>query len=216
MRAAAPLVAGVYTYFQMTVLGPPDVPNGGASLSVGLSTQDMPLTSLVGASPRSIGIYATGQIMLDSRWYGSSVDSSFGHGSTVGVLACVAEAPDSDDDDVDCHERGLVRVRAVFTVDGVPVNALSDLDSKLRLPPGTAAWPTLTLHSPNTLVMCRFSADDILLERGDARGAIGAPPGVEVRALDGTVLLPGKAPAHGRLRPLPNWRPGVDAQGQAV
>jgi hypothetical protein len=47
-------------------------------------------------------------------------------------------------------------------------------------------YPTVTLHSPGTAVMCRFSLGDIL---ATTRAAIGAPQGVAIYAIDGSLIL---------------------------
>ena len=56
----------------------------------------------------------------------------------------------------------------------------------LYVPMEEDLYPTLTLHSSNTQVMCRFCAEDIL---ANSRDSIGAPEGVAIYAVDGSVLF---------------------------
>jgi hypothetical protein len=63
---------------------------------------------------------------------------------------------------------------------------ISDSTLSLVAPKAQELFPTVTLHSPATCVMCRFSADDLL---ATSRKEIGAPNGVIVYAVDGSVIL---------------------------
>lgn len=56
----------------------------------------------------------------------------------------------------------------------------------LFVPREEELYPTLTLHSPDTQVLCRFCAEDILAR---SRMEIGAPEGVTIYAVDGSVLF---------------------------
>ena len=56
----------------------------------------------------------------------------------------------------------------------------------LFVPRDEELFPTLTLHSSETQVMSRFCADDVLAR---SREEIGAPPGVTIYCVDGSVLL---------------------------
>ena len=56
----------------------------------------------------------------------------------------------------------------------------------LYVPREEEVYATLTLHSPETQVMARFAADDILAR---TRANLGVPDGVTVYAVDGSVLL---------------------------
>jgi hypothetical protein len=47
-------------------------------------------------------------------------------------------------------------------------------------------YPTVTLQSPATSVVCRFSSEDVM---ATTREMIGAPPGAAVYAIDGSVIL---------------------------
>lgn len=54
------------------------------------------------------------------------------------------------------------------------------------VPKAHELFPTVTLHSSGTSVMCRFSAEDLL---ATSRSEIGALSGVVVYAVDGSVIL---------------------------
>jgi len=56
----------------------------------------------------------------------------------------------------------------------------------LLVPAAEDLYPTITLHSPATAVMCRFSAEDIIAV---SRDSIGAPESVAVYAVDGSVIF---------------------------
>jgi hypothetical protein len=56
----------------------------------------------------------------------------------------------------------------------------------LLVPAAEELYPTVSLHSPETSVLCRFSAEDIL---ATSREAIGAPPTSCVYAVDGSVVF---------------------------
>lgn len=49
-----------------------------------------------------------------------------------------------------------------------------------------ALYPTVSLFSEETRVWCRFCEADVIYK---SRAAIGAPPGVKVYCLDGSLLL---------------------------
>ena len=56
----------------------------------------------------------------------------------------------------------------------------------LLVPAAEDLYPTVTLHSPATAVMCRFAAEDITAV---SRETIGAPESVAVYAVDGSVIF---------------------------
>lgn len=56
----------------------------------------------------------------------------------------------------------------------------------LFVPRDEELFPTLTLHSSQTEVLCRFCSEDIIAK---TRYEIGAPPGVTVYAIDGSVMI---------------------------
>jgi hypothetical protein len=59
----------------------------------------------------------------------------------------------------------------------------------LLVPMEEELFPTLTLHSHATQVMCRFSAEDVL---ATSSVMVGAPEGATVYAVDGSVLFSGR------------------------
>lgn len=61
------------------------------TLSIGLSTEEMPPNTLVGAWSGSVGLCTTGQILTAGQWC-SPVDpsrSAYGDNATVGCLVCL-------------------------------------------------------------------------------------------------------------------------------
>jgi hypothetical protein len=201
-----------------------------ATLSVGLSTEEMPKNTLVGAWQGSCGLCTTGQILVAGQWCTPMNPSlaAFTDGATVGCLVCL-----DDESAVDTWEGLLVTATVTFNVNGVPcapmippttrmpvgrqmnpskknysspadspggtVAAVANITDQKALLKGVAVptnlpllvpaaeelYPTVTLHSPSTAVLCRFSAGDICAEN---RAAIGAPPGATVYAVDGSVI----------------------------
>jgi len=211
------------------------------SLSIGLSTLDMPLNTLVGAWRGSLGFCSTGQILSSRQWFTPtpvlstssrnchcdqndssthpSIDEDIGYGtpSTVGCLVYLDdESAQVTLDDV------MVTAFITFNIDGriilhTPANQSLFIDDEYRYaskmnnltwkdssfsddyedesPQTTASllvpsteelYPTLTLKSHDVDVLCRFCAEDILATQ---RKEIGAPFGVTVYAVDGSVLF---------------------------
>lgn len=56
----------------------------------------------------------------------------------------------------------------------------------IKVPASEELYPTVTLHSPATSVMCRFSAEDIV---ASSKETIGAPENATVFAVDGSVIF---------------------------
>ena len=84
-------------------------------MSIGLSTQEMPLNTLVGSWKGSVGLCTTGQILDAGRWTsaGDMHLASFGHGRTVGVLVYVDDSTAFQTWDGD-----MVNATVAFSVDG--------------------------------------------------------------------------------------------------
>ena len=231
-RSMVPILRNCFVYFEMTVLPKPSgnlIPQASmATLSIGLSTKEMPSNTLVGAWKGSVGICATGQMLTAGQWC-SPLDpstSSYGDRATVGCLVCL-----DDGSAYETWEGMSVSAGVTFSVNqktvSPPVSTLPmasatldtlvtnlptpvgsptsiDLAGPPRTPPlriGPAPtsftlrllvpaeeelFPTVTLHSPGTAVMCRFSLGDVL---ATTRAAIGAPQGVAVYAIDGSLIL---------------------------
>ena len=181
-RSMVPILRNCFVYFEMTVLGHPGgmLQTGMTSLSFGLSTKEMPSTSLVGAWKGSVGLCTTGQILISGQWCGSVPDASispFGDRATVGCLVCL-----DDSSAFETWEGVMITATVTFNINGrivshhLPTNApISTADNQelsqgrniqagpnppsftlpLLVPAEEELYPTLTLHSPGTSVMCR-------------------------------------------------------------
>jgi hypothetical protein len=216
-RSMVPILRNCFVYFEMTVLPRPGgnlIPQVSmATLSVGLSTKEMPPNTLVGAWKGSVGLCTTGQILTAGQWC-SPVDSTvsaYGDRATVGCLVCL-----DDGSAFETWDGVMVTAAVTFNVNqqvvsppisampmvpaggGVDPSSLSEQRPQaasvgpssftlpLLVPAEEELYPTVTLHSPGTAVMCRFSAADTM---GTSREAIGAPPGVTVYSVDGSVIM---------------------------
>lgn len=208
------------------------------TLSIGLSTEEMPNNTLVGAWQGSCGLCTTGQILVAGQWCTPMNPSlaAFADNATVGCLVCL-----NDESAVDTWEGLLVTAKVCFNVNGMkcapmippavqipfgqraaspkkqpqsptqhdeksPPSTAGDTsvahqaflkkekgddsqpssDLPLLVPAAEELYPTVTLHSPGTPVLCRFSAEDVIAE---SRETIGAPAGACVYAVDGSVIF---------------------------
>lgn len=176
------------------------------TLLIGLSTLEMPLDTLVGACRGSLGLCSTGQLLHSGQWFSLSnpEESSFGSNSTVGCLVYLDDTSAYNDSDGQ-----NVIVDATFNINGriVPSTLISGSDNSnhdssfrsagtsgdgceptlsFSVPKTHELFPTVTLHSSGTSVMCRFSSEDLL---ANTRTEIGALSGVNVYAVDGSVIL---------------------------
>jgi len=215
-RSMVPILRNCFVYFEMTVLGR----SGGvlqtsmATLSFGLSTKEMPSTTLVGVWKGSVGLCTTGQILISGQWCSLGPDptiSPFGDRETVGCLVCL-----DDNSAFETWDGVMITATVTFNINGrivsprVPSAPISGPDQgsfastqtnvpiedvpplftlPLLVPAEEELYPTLTLHSPGTSVMCRFSAGDITAR---SRDAIGAPKNVTVYAVDGSIVFNGE------------------------
>ena len=89
-RSMVPILRNCYVYFEMTVM-PSAVGNNAfqasmVTLSIGLSTEEMPSNTLVGAWSGSVGLCTTGQILTAGQWCSPGEPYSWPAGATVGVL----------------------------------------------------------------------------------------------------------------------------------
>jgi len=207
-RGMIPVLRNSFVYFEMTVSTPPllSMILHHASLSIGLSTLEMPLNALVGAWKGSVGICSTGQILAGSEWCSPINPKTYGSNCTIGCLVYL-----DDDSAFETWDGVMVTANIVFNVDGhviIPSSATqagllptdNALDSSTSgdgdcqyspvlssfVPREEELFPTLTLHSSQTEVLCRFCAEDMLAA---SRSTVGAPSGVTVYAIDGSVLF---------------------------
>ena len=211
-RGMIPVLRNSFVYFEMTVSTPPllSMMLHHASLSIGLSTLEMPLNALAGAWKGSVGLCSTGQILAGSHWRSPLEPKTYGSGSTVGCLVYL-----DDTSAFETWDGVMVTASIVFNVDShviipasqatnqtIPLSGqdhhasstqMSQNDYQehshvlpLFVPREEELFPTLTLHSTQTEVLCRFCASDII---ASSRESIGAPDGVVVYAVDGSVLF---------------------------
>jgi hypothetical protein len=215
-RSMIPVMRNTYVYFEISV-SPSMIrndPNSSgmhpvvdtATLLVGLSTLEMPLDTLVGAYPGTVGLCSSGQILQSGQWrsLSNTEDSCYGSSSTVGCLVYL-----DDSSAYETSDGPHVTVDVTFNINGVNVppyssssndattSSLSAMQEgssdgcieptlSLIAPKAYELFPTVTLHSSRTSVMCRFNSEDLL---ATSRTEIGAQPGVVVYAVDGSVIL---------------------------
>ena len=217
-RSMVPALRNCFVYFEMTVIPRPGsnlIPQASmATLSIGLSTKEMPPNTLVGAWKGSVGLCTTGQILTAGQWCSPSDPtlSSYGDRATVGCLVCL-----DDGSAFETWDGVMVTAAVTFNVNecivSPPISTLPMGSAGLMppAPPGELhqpqamlglvhpsftlpllvpaeeeLYPTVTLHSPATAVMCRFSAGDVL---ATSRESVGAPKDVTVYAVDGSVIF---------------------------
>jgi len=211
-RSMVPILRNCFVYFEMAVLSPfegnaASLQASMATLSIGLSTLEMPLNTLVGSWKGSVGMVTTGQFLTAGQWCspGDPSLSTYGEGATVGCLVFL-----DDGSTFETWDGVMVTASVTFSVNGSivtpPVHTslltgmglepLNHEQQQLRLPEKHTLpllvpmeeelFPTLSLHSAFTQVMCRFSSEDLMAE---SRLQVGAPPGVTVYAVDGSVVF---------------------------
>ncbi|KAL7574790.1 hypothetical protein ACA910_010635 [Epithemia clementina (nom. ined.)] len=250
-RSMVPVFRNCLVYFEMTVL-PKSFSNitlqpSMTTLSIGLSTEEMPANALVGAWQGSCGLCTTGQIFAGGEWC-TPLDptvAAYSDGATIGCLVYLDDASA-----VDTWEGVLVNATVTFNVNGflvalspmgaatsnplsstsipTPGNGFPQSDTQglassavspklvdstaerngcavfpqtpptfdgggqnpitlsIKVPAAEELYPTVTLHSPATSVMSRFSAEDIV---ASSRETIGAPANATVYAVDGSVIF---------------------------
>jgi len=207
-RCMVPILKNCFVYFEMSVWNPLDHASMPPLLSIGLSTLEMPNNHLVGSWKSSVALLSTGQIMAAGQWY-SPMDpssASYGNNRTVGCLVYL-----DDKSPFETWDGLMITAKLTFNVNGHLPSHLSPpfgntggfghsidtgaSDSSatpiyLHVPMDEDLYPSLTLHSPATRVWCRFCAEDIL---SNSRESIGAPEGVAVYAVDGSVLFESNA-----------------------
>ena len=95
VRGMIPVLRNRFVYFEMSVSTPAllSMMLHHASLSIGLSTLEMPLNALVGAWKGSVGLCSTGQILAGSQWCSPlGSPKTYGSQSHVGVLVYLDDA----------------------------------------------------------------------------------------------------------------------------
>ena len=129
-----------------------------------------------------------------------SASSSF-TGLTFGLNACQISAGSTVGFLVRCddsHEANnttttdiRTKLNLVVNVNGIilPFSAAAQVainEECANVDASHALYPTVSLHSPNTRVWCRFSEADMVQR---SRAAVGAVLGSRVYCLDGTLLI---------------------------
>merc|ERR1712157_498648 len=201
-RGMIPILRNCFVYFEMSVstIPLPSMVLHHASLSIGLSTLQMPLNMLVGTCNGSVGLCSTGQILAGGRWCSPLEPQTYGSGSVVGCLVYL-----DDESAYYTFDGVMVAAHIVFNLNGQIITPLEEGGEAIEshnnddglndlsfptlpvfVPRETELFPTLTLHSTHTDVMCRFCAEDIGVK---CREEIGAPSGVTIYAIDGSVIF---------------------------
>ena len=251
-RSMVPILRNCYVYFEMTVM-PSAVGNNAfqasmVTLSIGLSTVEMPSNTLVGAWSGSVGLCTTGQILTAGQWCSPGEPYSWPAGATVGVLVnlddssalehwdgvmitaqvtyngtrLLASRSVRNEFSLELYRLILFMLLLVHIVNGrivtPPVSTLPTTGGASGMHPGAQMqmgllngslgygpqnplapnstlpllvpaaeelYPTVTLHSPASAIMCRFSAEDIV---ANSRESIGAPESRTIYAVDGSVI----------------------------
>lgn len=232
-----PILRNCYVYFEVTVMPRLNldlqVQNAPVTMSIGLSTLEMPPNTLLGSWQGSVGICTTGQILVSGQWCSPENPSvgAYGYGATVGCLVFL-----DDSSSFETWDGVMVNASVSFSINGVvvptplPTLALNNggasagaatetppsstsparvqrsavvsptteswsrgissssnasLTPTLLVPASEELYPTVTLQTPSTAVMCRFSSEDVILQ--DSIGPL--PRGATVYAVDGSVIL---------------------------
>ena len=158
-RSMCPVLRNNFVYFEMTIMIPPPGPNApfqGAApttLSVGLSTLEMPLNTLVGAWKSSIGLCSTGQIMSAGQWCSPGDNlSSYGNASTVGCLVRL-----DDSSPFETWDGVMVTASVTFNVNGVVLSTpVSTAPLAAGLMPDPSNDKSQSLHEPTTTTRSTF------------------------------------------------------------
>lgn len=141
VRSMVPVLRNCYVYSEFTVLPRPGIPlnSAVASLSIGVSTQEMPPNTLVGAWQGSVGLCTTGQILIAGQWCSPAdpATCAFGVGATVGCLVSL-----DDESAFETWEGRMVKSAITFNVNGSVVSP--PVPSSL---PTTGA-PSIVHHRP--------------------------------------------------------------------
>jgi len=153
LRCMIPLLHNCWQYFEVTVL-PAATDTAPPALTVGLATHDLPSHLSVGAWQASTGLVSrTGQCTWWSRaGHAASWTQTYGAAATVGVCVYIDTSSTTETWD------GLMVVATVhYSVNGQTVEQV-----EWWLPASEDVYPTVTLQSHGTAVLCRFSAEDMV------------------------------------------------------
>ena len=112
-RSMVPVLRNHYVYFEMTVL--PALDDNMPTLSIGLSTDEMPTNALCGSWQGSIGLCSTGQVLAGGQWCtpADTSLSAFTSEATIGCLVCL-----DDETAFEIWDGMLVTAQVTFNVDG--------------------------------------------------------------------------------------------------
>ena len=153
-----------------------------ASIAVGLSTTEMPVSTFVGAWKASLGLCSTGQVLLNGNWIAcNSSTSCFGSNSVVGCLVYL-----DDNSAFEAWDGVMVNASVTFNVNGnitskiiLPVmgkekeqevvDSRSMSNMSLVVPKDEELFPTLTMHSQSR-VISHFCDGDIIATKREAIG----------------------------------------------
>jgi hypothetical protein len=122
-RSMVAVLRNCFVYFEFSILPRSGIPFQAAlpvaTLSIGLSTEEMPPNTLVGAWQGSVGLCTTGQILLAGQWCSPADPSAcaYGVGATVGCLVCL-----DDESAFETWDGVMVKATIRFNVNGVMVS----------------------------------------------------------------------------------------------
>jgi len=134
--------AGSSSYVEFMVLPSTSSPrkSDAGGVCVGLATDALAVNKMPGMARDSVGLYASGDVVLDGKHFAAGASAQYTCGDTVGVLAERIN-----------QQRGASKVS--FFVNGVHVNS-----TVLQLgPPGIKLYPTASLYHTEkkvSLVCC--------------------------------------------------------------
>mmetsp|Transcript_1382 Transcript_1382/g.3784 ORF Transcript_1382/g.3784 Transcript_1382/m.3784 type:complete len:889 (-) Transcript_1382:1081-3747(-) len=147
-RSMVPCLRNNFVYFEITVLprsfGNMALQPSMTTLSIGLSTEEMPANALVGAWQGSCGLCTTGQIFAGGEWCTPSDPSvaAYTDGATVGCLVYLDDASAED-----TWEGVLVNATATFNVNGFLVAPVLSSSIGATTAAPSAVSPTRTIPS---------------------------------------------------------------------
>jgi len=142
VRVNTPIMFNKRVYFEMHFLY--QVENGG--ICIGLSTQNMPLSNLLGTHSESIGLYSTGNLVVKNKW--EIFSKPFTEGDTIGCLIYLDEKKDTITPEIN------------YYINGQHIGQVPECFNLVF--PKTDIYPTLSIYSKNTTVIGHFIISDFL------------------------------------------------------